>query len=42
MSDAEQYSSTRMADYFLDDSVFDAFDAIAYVHRTEVTEHADF
>ncbi|MGH8881175.1 MAG: erythromycin esterase family protein [Stackebrandtia sp.] len=41
VSDAEAYTKARMADYFLDDRAFDAFDAVAYVHRTTVTAHAD-
>ena len=36
--DAESFQRMRMEDYFMDVPVFDAFDAIAYVTRTSVSE----
>lgn len=37
--DAASFQHTRMADYFLDMPVFEAFDAIAHVSRTTGTDH---
>ncbi|KAB8189010.1 erythromycin esterase family protein [Nonomuraea phyllanthi] len=37
--DAAAYQHTRMADYFLDLPVFEAFDAVACVSRTTGTDH---
>jgi erythromycin esterase len=37
--DAVSFQHTRMADYFLDLPVFEAFDAIAHVSRTTGTDH---
>jgi erythromycin esterase len=37
--DAAAFQHTRMADYFLDLPVFEAFDAIAHVSRTTGTDH---
>jgi erythromycin esterase len=36
--DAESFQRMRMEDYFMDVPVFDAFDAIAHVTRTSVSE----
>ncbi|MFI6541134.1 erythromycin esterase family protein [Nonomuraea sp. NPDC050547] len=39
INDAESFRHSRMADYFLDMPVFEAFDAIAHVARTTGTDY---
>ncbi|MBB6547422.1 erythromycin esterase family protein [Nonomuraea rubra] len=39
IDDAASFQHSRMADYFLDMPVFDAFDAIAHVSRSSGTDH---
>ncbi|MGP3921028.1 erythromycin esterase family protein [Nonomuraea sp. 10N515B] len=39
INDAASFQHSRMADYFLDMPVFEAFDAIAHVSRTTGTDH---
>ncbi|NRQ38511.1 erythromycin esterase family protein [Nonomuraea sp. NN258] len=39
IDDAASFQHSRMADYFLDMPVFEAFDAIAHVSRTTGTDH---
>ncbi|WP_081687718.1 erythromycin esterase family protein [Glycomyces tenuis] len=40
IDDAASFQATRMSDYFLDEPVFQAFDAIANVSRTTTTDFA--
>lgn len=40
IDDAASFKTTRMSDYFLDEPVFDAFDAVANVSHTSTTDFA--